>query len=99
MKTVPEDHKSALVIHEEDNVAVALADLKTGEKCIARLGEKISLILVREDISFGHKIALKPIGVNESVLKYGEEIGKMNRPADSGSWIHNHNMFCERGRK
>jgi altronate dehydratase small subunit len=99
MKTITEENKSALVIHEEDNVAVALADLKTGDKCIARLGEKISVILVKEDISFGHKIALKPIGENESVLKYGEEIGKLNRPVDRGCWIHNHNMFCERGRK
>ena len=93
------DQKAALVIHPDDNVAVALSHLKSGDKCSVRLGEQFSIITVLEDVPFGHKIALQTIFRNEAVLKYGEEIGQMNSPVEMGGWIHTHNMYCERGKK
>ena len=35
----------------------------------------------------------------DPVIKYGEEIGRMLIDAPKGTWIHNHNMGCERGTK
>ncbi|MBM7691698.1 altronate dehydratase [Peribacillus deserti] len=89
--------KSALIIDPADNVAVALQDLKKGEQCHVSSNGREEWILLLEDIPFGHKLAIEPIGQNESVLKYGEEIGKTNTPVKKGEWIHVHNMFCERG--
>jgi altronate dehydratase small subunit len=93
------DEKTALVIDSKDNVAVALTDLKVGDVCRVRNGDAVESVSLIEDVGFGHKLALQPIGLNESVLKYGEEIGKMNTPVEKGGWIHSHNMYCERGRK
>ncbi|GAB7387018.1 hypothetical protein BSNK01_08540 [Bacillaceae bacterium] len=94
---VANGEKTALVIDEKDNVAVALCELKSGDSCTVRIGEKRMTVTVREDIPFGHKFALRPLQKNESVYKYGEEIGKMREAVAQGSWIHSHNMYCERG--
>jgi altronate dehydratase small subunit len=93
------DEKTALVIDLKDNVAVALTDLSEGDLCKVRTGERVETVTVTEDIGFGHKLALQSIGENESVLKYGEEIGKMKAAVVKGGWIHSHNMYCERGMK
>ncbi|WP_408007987.1 UxaA family hydrolase [Pseudalkalibacillus sp. A8] len=99
MEATTQKVKSALVIHPSDNVAVALTDLKKSDPCAVRSGEDEYIITILEDINFGHKFALSIIGENESVLKYGEEIGKMSSPVQKGGWVHTHNMYCERGKK
>ncbi|CAM3577527.1 UxaA family hydrolase [Cytobacillus oceanisediminis] len=91
--------KAALVIDRSDNVAVALTDLKKGEECILRFNDREEKVVLLEDIPFGHKVAISNIEKDESVLKYGEEIGKMIVPVQRGAYIHNHNMYCERGLK
>ncbi|GLB60590.1 UxaA family hydrolase [Cytobacillus sp. NCCP-133] len=91
--------KAALVIDPSDNVAVALTDLKKGEECILRFNDREEKAVLLEDITFGHKLAIFDIEKDESVLKYGEEIGKMMVSVQKGSYIHNHNMYCERGMK
>jgi hypothetical protein len=91
--------KTALVIDDADNVAVALFDLKIGDDCLIRYNDRIEYVKVLEDITFGHKFAIVDIGKDESVLKYGEEIGKMSLFVQKGGYIHNHNMYCERGMK
>jgi altronate dehydratase small subunit len=99
MSSLQLERKAALVIHNADNVAVALADLWSGDPCVIRYNDREELITVTDSIAFGHKFALRPIGKDESVLKYGEEIGKMSVPVNKGEFIHNHNMYCERGKK
>jgi altronate dehydratase small subunit len=94
---VSQDEKTALVIDHADNVAVALTDLRKGDVCLVRKGDQTVRVTVLEDIPFGHKLAIKNIAKDESVLKYGEEIGKMKVSVEQGGWIHNHNMYCERG--
>jgi altronate dehydratase small subunit len=91
--------KTALMIDSNDNVAVALTDLKQGDLVRIRFNNQEETIQALEDIAFGHKIALRDIGENECVLKYGEEIGKMKEPVQKGGYIHNHNMYCDRGMK
>lgn len=99
MNKVNYSEKTALVIHSSDNVAVALTNLKEGERCFVRNNENGEFVTVKKDISFGHKIALRQIDKNESVIKYGEEIGKAMESIEKGNHIHNHNMHCERGLK
>lgn len=92
--------KIALVLDQKDNVAVALVDLVAGDCCVVTddTGKK-SEVSVTEDVHFGHKIALTDLGQDSIVYKYGEEIGRMKVPIQKGAWIHNHNMYCQRGMK
>lgn len=88
-----------LVIDSRDNVAVALQNLEKGDQCKIEIGSEVKEVILLEDIKFGHKVALKSMSKNESVLKYGEVIGKMDVDVKKGEWIHNHNMSCDRGMK
>ena len=94
------DRKTALVLDQKDNVGVALADLAIGETCtvIDDTGRE-SAVVVSENIPFGHKFALHDFVKDEGVIKYGEEIGRMKDVLSKGGWIHNHNMYCDRGMK
>jgi hypothetical protein len=90
--------KTALVLDQKDNVAIALTDLAAGDACtVAEDGSKKYEATVIEKIPFGHKFALTDLAANAPVYKYGEEIGKMKIAIKKGAWIHIHNMYCERG--
>jgi altronate dehydratase small subunit len=92
--------KTALVLDQKDNVAVALTDLTANDNClVAEDGGTKYHITVLENIPFGHKFALADLGKDEAVYKYGEEIGKMKAAIKKGGWIHSHNMYCDRGMK
>ena len=81
--------KPALIlISTQDNVAVATRDLKAGEVC--HVGD-ISVQL-RQDIPFGHKVALKDIAAQENIIKYGMPIGHAMKAISSGEHIHTHNL-------
>lgn len=82
-----------LVIHERDNVAVTISDIKKGEKVTYGALELTAL----EDIDKGHKIALRDIEAGENVIKYGFAIGKTNTPVKAGQWLHTHNVKTNLG--
>jgi (2R)-sulfolactate sulfo-lyase subunit alpha len=87
------------LIHDiRDNVGVAVADIKSGQ--IARgasLDGKAELQLTAvQDIPVGHKIALKHFNVDENVLKYGEDIGRVVVEIQKGAHVHVHNLKTKR---
>ena len=74
----------AILIHENDNVAVALRDLAAGETVVN--------ITLAEPVPGGHKFAIRSIGSGESVIKYAYPIGTATRDIPAGSHVHTHNM-------
>ena len=44
----------------------------------------------------GHKIALKDLAVGDTVIKYGEDIGKVVAPIAKGDHVHTHNLKTKR---
>lgn len=74
-------------INDNDNVVVALMDLKKGYE----LQVNINPLILKEDIVSGHKIALKNIKENENIIKYGYPIGHATRDIKKGEWVHDHN--------
>jgi len=75
-------------LHPSDNVAVALT-LLDAETEVSVDGRSL---LVRESIPVGHKIALRDLKAGATVVKYGEPVGRVTQPVESGSWLHSHNM-------
>ncbi|MBM4046398.1 MAG: hypothetical protein FJ279_14915 [Planctomycetes bacterium] len=88
----------ALIIHERDSVAVMLNDIKAGEVADAALGSEVRPVTARQDIPFGHKIAIAPIRRGEKVIKYGEPIGLATQDIQPGEHVHLHNIESTRGR-
>ena len=87
----------AIRIDNRDNCAVLLADVKKEETVEVQTPTGTVRLTARHDIAMGHKIALVSLGVNQPIVKYGEEIGRAGAAIDAGGWIHLHNIICRRG--
>src|SRR5690625_5353071 len=79
-------------IHPNDNVVVAIDALEAGDT-VEVSGRRLVL---RADVPAGHKIALKPIGEGEAVVKYGHRIGLASEAVEPGAWVHSHNLKTAR---
>nr|WP_197537170.1 altronate dehydratase family protein [Selenomonas ruminantium] len=78
----------AVRIAAEDNVAVALTKIDTGE-CL-QVGDVE--VTACEEIPQGHKIALQSVAENENIIKYGYPIGHAAQDISPGCWVHTHNL-------
>ncbi len=85
--------QDTIKISDNDNVVVALKDLKKGETVTV---EKAQLKL-QDDIQRGHKIALADIKEREVVIKYGFPIGHATQSINAGSHVHVHNIKTNLG--
>lgn len=84
----------ALLMHPDDNVALAAIDLPAG----AMVSVNGLAVLLRQNIPFGHKFACRPIARGELVLKYGQVIGRATADIAIGEHAHVHNIESTRGR-
>lgn len=80
-------------IQPQDNVATMIDDTVAGP--IELIGAAGGNIVAAENISRGHKIALRDIAVDEAVLKFGVRIGHATQPIKRGSWVHLHNLASD----
>jgi altronate dehydratase len=85
-----------IIIHPQDNVAVALRDLAQGEKTAAKGIDEFS---VMEKIPASHKIALADIRAGEEIIKYGEIVAVSTKDIKKGEWVHTHNLESRRWKK
>ncbi|WP_371378038.1 UxaA family hydrolase [Sporomusa aerivorans] len=84
---------SLLKIHELDNVAVALEDIKRG----AEIPLGSAAVIALEDVAHGHKIALCDLSQGQNVVKYGFPIGHVTQAVRAGQWLHTHNVKTNLG--
>ena len=80
--------KKIIVLHEKDNVATALIDLKLGEVAVVRDEN----IILKMDIDFEHKFALEDIDKGTEVIKYGISIGVAYKDIKKGEHVHMQNL-------
>lgn len=83
----------AILIHKNDNVAIALADLKPASSLEIE-GIKVQTL---DSIPFGHKCAVRDIDEGGEIIKYGEVIGLATRKIRVGQHVHVHNIRSIRG--
>lgn len=80
----------ALKIHSDDNVAVALETIPIAAEVI--INGSSSGILARNEIEFGHKVAICPIAAGGAIRKYGAAVGFAAVSIPPGAWVHIHNV-------
>jgi len=85
-------------ITKEDNVAIVIQDMTTGETVAVNMGEEILEITATTAVPLGHKIALRDFKRGDRVLKYGEVIGSASADIPAGAHVHDHNLEGLRGR-
>lgn len=82
----------AIAITSTDNVATCLHDIEAGAEVSVMLGKETFPVKAADPIPRGHKLALREIAEGDSVLKYGEVIGKASLPIGTGAHVHTHNV-------
>lgn len=83
------ERQGLILVHDTDDAAVALCDLKSGQVWPVEGHGEVALL---EDIPAGHKVALRNIGEGEDVIKYGYPIGRAASAICRGEHIHTHNL-------
>jgi altronate dehydratase small subunit len=85
----------AIIIHEKDNVAVALETLNAGTEVSVKVQGRVEKVQLLSNIPKGHKFALKDLDKGEAVIKYGEPIGQSTVKISRGEHVHVHNVVSQ----
>ena len=89
-----------LLVHDHrDNVGVVVVEnLTAGTDVLGVVTEDNSEIRAtcNQDVPIGHKVALHDLAVGDSVIKYGQDIGKVVAPIRRGDHVHTHNLKTKR---
>jgi len=93
--TVPQ-----LLVHDKrDNVGVVVVEnLKAGDEmfCIVTEDDSDFTLRVKQDVPIGHKVALTDLKEGDTIVKYGEDIGRVIAPVATGVHVHVHNLKTKR---
>ena len=84
---------NALLLDPKDNVVTCVSEVQKGEQVVYRGDTGILTVDALEDIPYCHKVALVDLKEGDAVIKYGEMIGKTNRPVQKGCWLNEHNVY------
>ncbi len=89
-----------LLVHEKgDNVGVVVVEgleAQTDMLCVITSDNSDFRLTSRESAPIGHKIALKDLAVGDTVIKYGQDIGRIVEPVARGERVHTHNLKTKR---
>lgn len=92
--------KTEFLVHEAgDSVGVVVVEgIKAGQELTGWVmaQDKTVKMKVLDDIPIGHKLTLKDLGVGDTVIKYGTDIGKVVAPIKAGAHLHVHNVKTKR---
>jgi len=88
----------AIVMKAKDNVATVTEAIAAGSDILIKVEGNPVTIHVTENIPFGHKVAIRNIGNEEKIVKYGEVIGVATKDILVGQHTHVHNLGGCRGR-
>lgn len=75
-----------LILHPNDNVAIALADIYAGE-----IGNAAGPTLL-QSVKQGHKVAVAAIRAGQNIFRYGQTIGQATADIAIGEHVHVQNL-------
>ncbi len=90
--------KRAISADPHDNVATLVEHADAGEEVLIETSGKSAKVRLKMPVAIFHKFALRDIAAGETVIKYGEAIGKATSVIKTGEHVHIHNVESSRGR-
>ena len=88
------------VVHDEgDSVGVVVVEgVKASQELTGWIMDQDREIKVRaqSEIPIGHKLAIRALATNDTVIKYGVDIGRVVAPIKVGEHAHVHNIKTKR---
>lgn len=88
------------VVHDDgDSVGVVVIEgVEAGQTLTGWIMDQNKTIEfdVKDAIPIGHKLAIRDLAVNDTVIKYGEDIGRVVAAIQQGEHLHVHNVKTKR---
>lgn len=88
------------VVHDEgDSVGVVVVEgVQAGQTLTGWVMDQNKTLefAVSEAIPIGHKLAIRDLAVDDTVIKYGQDIGRVVKPIKQGEHLHVHNVKTKR---
>ncbi len=88
------------IVHDKaDTVGVMVTEnVQAGQELTGWIMETDETVKVKSEdaIPLGHKIAMRNISKGETVLKYGNDVGRAVAEIGKGHHVHVHNMRTKR---
>ena len=88
------------VVHDEkDSVGVVVVEgVKAGQSLTGWVMEQDAELALRaaQDIPIGHKLAIRALRTDDTVIKYGVDIGRVVADIGPGEHAHVHNIKTKR---
>ena len=85
-----------IIVHDEkDNVGVVVIEkIIPNQNCNCWIMENDKSVQIQSinEILLGHKIAMVDLNVDDAILKYGHDIGKVVKSIKKGEHVHVHNV-------
>jgi altronate hydrolase len=88
---LPTAENAVIQLNHADNVAIARVPLSAGQT-IRVGGREVTL---EDPVPAGHKVAISAIPAGESVIRYGQIIGRARTRIEPGRHLHTHNVGFE----
>ncbi len=89
-----------LLVHDrKDNVGVVVVEgLEAGTEmlCVVTEDDSDFRMTSKMAVPIGHKIALVDLSPGDTVVKYGQDIGKVVAAVGRGEHVHTHNLKTKR---
>jgi (2R)-sulfolactate sulfo-lyase subunit alpha len=88
-----------LVHNRRDNVGVVVVEnLAAGASmmCVVTEDNSEFRCTLKQDVPIGHKVALQDLNVDDAVIKYGQDIGRVVAAVRKGEHVHIHNLKTKR---
>ncbi|WP_437186151.1 UxaA family hydrolase [Planctomicrobium sp. SH668] len=81
---------SFLQLHPADSVVLARITATSGTQWTP--APPADVVVARERIDMGHKMAIRPIAPGETIYKFGQPMGFATQAIQAGDWVHSHNV-------
>ena len=89
-----------LLVHSrKDNVGVVVVEgltAGTDMLCVVTEDDSDFRLTATQDVPIGHKVALDDLSEGGTVIKYGEDIGRLVSDVAKGAHVHVHNLKTKR---
>ena len=88
------------IVHDEDDSVgvVVVEGIAAGDSLNGWIMDQQRDIQfdAKDDIPIGHKLAIVELAENDTVIKYGVDIGRVVAPISVGEHVHVHNVKTKR---
>lgn len=88
------------IVHDaDDSVGVIVVEgIQAGQEVTGWVmeGNETITCTVHDAIPIGHKLAVRDLAENDTVMKYSVDIGRAIKPVNKGEHLHVHNVKTKR---